>query len=355
MTIRRRDSKHRRPRSALWVEVGIPIAVLLAAVIGDLILPPTIVITSAFAIAPLAASALTTPTRTAAIAGLSVVGAGLSAAWNQDLASADWWIRLLVAAGVGAIAVLLCNMRIRREQALRHMTLVADVAQRALLRVLPSRIGSVGLAARYVSASEAAKVGGDLYEVADTPYGVRVLIGDVRGKGLDAVFLAATVVSAFRRAAFLQPKLRNVIEDLDAAVTTVSGEEDFVTALIAEFHQNGTATVVNSGHLPPLIVETQRPPRLLNSKEPDLPLGLGSSPNEESLPWPDGSRMLLYTDGLVETRNGRGTFFPLDDFAEELADGSIEEALDRLLAHLHEFSDSHGDDMALVLTEHRST
>ena len=55
------------------------------------------------------------------------------------------------------------------------MTTIAEVAQRALLRPMPGSIGSLRFAARYVSATEGALVGGDLYEVAETPDGVRMI------------------------------------------------------------------------------------------------------------------------------------------------------------------------------------
>ena len=46
--------------------------------------------------------------------------------------------------------------------------------------------------ARYRSATRQASVGGDLYEIVPTWHGIRVIIGDVRGKGLDAILLAGT-------------------------------------------------------------------------------------------------------------------------------------------------------------------
>lgn len=345
---------NRRARWGTLLELGIPLALLGAGVLGDALLPPTIVITSAFAIAPFAASVLTTPARTGVVAALSVVAVGFSATWNHDFATAQWWVRLVVMTVFGVIAVLLAYLRMRRERALQHMTLVAETAQRALLRILPGRVGGIGLAARYVSATEAALVGGDLYEVADTPYGVRVLIGDVRGKGLDAVHLAATVLAAYRRAAFLDQGLAEVARDLDLAVGTVCGEEDFVTALVAEFHQDGTATLVNCGHPSPLFLQPDRTHHWLEDPDPTVPLGLGSSPTEEPFDWPDGSRMLLFTDGLIEARDSKGAFFPIDTYAAALGTGTLDEALDRLLTAHHSFNGGHNDDMALVLAEHRT-
>ena len=61
--------------------------------------------------------------------------------------------------------------------------------------------------ARYRSAAREASVGGDLYEIMPTSHGIRVTIGDVRGKGLDAILLARYVLSAFRRSAVAVPAM----------------------------------------------------------------------------------------------------------------------------------------------------
>ena len=64
---------------------------------------------------------------------------------------------------------------------------MAAVAQRAVLPTPPARLGDLHIDARYVPAESEALIGGDLYVVQSTPYGIRVMVGDVRGKGLGAV------------------------------------------------------------------------------------------------------------------------------------------------------------------------
>src|SRR2546428_328962 len=83
------------------------------------------------------------------------------------------------------------------------------------------------VAGRYVPGSEAADIGGDLYEPLDTPYGVRMIIGDVKGKGIDAVRLASLVRGAYRHVAFERSDLREIVTDLDRAVSRFVGDEDF--------------------------------------------------------------------------------------------------------------------------------
>jgi phosphoserine phosphatase RsbU/P len=87
---------------------------------------------------------------------------------------------------------------------------------------------------------------------------------------------------------------------------------------------------------------------------PTLPLGLGSDPGLTEHAWPAGARMLFYTDGLVEARDKSRAFFALDDYAAELGEGTVEEALDRLVDHLLAYAGNKmNDDLALVLAESR--
>ena len=83
--------------------------------------------------------------------------------------------------GIGALAVVLAHIRIGREQDLQHMTTIAETAQRAVLRVIPSSVGTLRFATRYVPADEEGSGGGDLVPVVQIPDGVRVIVGDVRG------------------------------------------------------------------------------------------------------------------------------------------------------------------------------
>jgi serine phosphatase RsbU (regulator of sigma subunit) len=306
-----------------------------------------------FAVAALVASATATVSQTAGVAAAATFMVAVSAAWNQDLGSGSWWRRLVLTGIFCLLAVCLAKVRVRHEQALLRMTIVAETAQRALLRTMPSDVDGMRFAARYKSAAEAASVGGDLYEVADTTHGVRVIIGDVRGKGLEAVYLASTVLAAFRRGAFRECTLEQVAADLDVAVTSVAGDEDFVTALLAEFPGDGTATLVNLGHHAPLLIDDHTPVGFVDTGQPQLPLGLGPVPTAVKIDWPEGARMLLFTDGLVEARDRTGTFFPLENHGETLRSTDLGHALDGLLHRLDmHVGHRQQDDLALILTEH---
>jgi phosphoserine phosphatase RsbU/P len=341
-------SVHRRGFAASLVLLGVLVAI-------DVVTGDRVVLISLFAAAALLAAALTTPRHTAVVAGIAVAAAFAARTWDGLEAGSDWGTRVGICTVLSAGAVVIARLRADREARLQRMTVIAEAAQRAVLRAMPTAVGGVGFAARYVSASREALVGGDLYEVAATPYGVRVIVGDVRGKGLDAVQLAASVLGAFRQSAFTTERLTDLARDLDRTVTALCGDEDFVTAVLGEFHDVGEVVLVNCGHHPPLLARTDAPGRLVDTGEPSLPLGLGSDPQESRHSWPVGSRLLFYTDGLVEARDDRGVFFPLNGYAQAVAGAELENALDDLVTHLLEHTRRQlNDDMALVLAERRA-
>jgi serine phosphatase RsbU (regulator of sigma subunit) len=241
-----------------------------------------------------------------------------------------------------------------REQSgrLAMVTRVADVAQRAILAPPPARLGSLLLAARYVSAAAEARVGGDLYEVVERPGAVRLLIGDVRGKGLAAVRTATIVLGEFRAAAVDIGDLARVAEHIDLRIRPYLGDEDFVTALIAEINDDGQYSVVCCGHPPALIATAGRIEEL--DLEHALPLGLGTTPTVKQGRLSPGDRLLLYTDGVIESRSPEGQFVDLAQITESMVHGGLNAGLDAILAALRRVIGSEpADDIALLAAEYR--
>jgi phosphoserine phosphatase RsbU/P len=351
------DQVERVPRrwSTLAAELAPPLAVLAVLVVADAALAASSQITGSFSLAALVAALRSSPARTAAITGLATVMAALAGIWDGNAGSQSWAIRLLVGAVVGTVAVALAADRERREQRLRRLTVVAEAAQRAVLRAMPTSVGRIALAARYLSAADDALIGGDLYEVSATPYGVRMIVGDVRGKGLDAVQLAAAVVGAFRQAALTVTDLTAVAVALDEVVHAVSGEEDFVTAVLAEFHDDGTVAFVNCGHHAPIQLDSDGAVLLdVEEHAPPLGLGVGAGMTPHKAHWQVGSRLLFYTDGLVEARDADGQFFDLIGQAVALRGGTLDQALDTVITRVRRHVPGGlKDDLALVLAERR--
>jgi serine phosphatase RsbU (regulator of sigma subunit) len=262
-----------------------------------------------------------------------------------------------VAVNVGAVviaaAIAAAVGAIRQRQMARFAALsrLASVAQKAILGPLGPRVGDLPLAARYVSASAEADIGGDLYEAVDTTYGVRLLIGDVRGKGLDAVRLASVVLGSYRHVAYERADLRAILADLDRAVARSVGLEDFVTAALVE-ERGGTLTVLNCGHPAPLLMRQGRVIPLA-PPAPAPPLGFMPMARPLVQRLEPGDRILLYTDGLAEARRD-GEFFPIEDRAWGLlGHGTVQDGLASLEAALLEWVNGMlDDDIALVLLEY---
>jgi phosphoserine phosphatase RsbU/P len=310
------------------------------------------VVISLFTVAPLIAATAADERRTALVAGATVVLAIAAAAWHGHIQDASQWIGLTAVCAASVLAVVLAGMRRRREERLVRMTAIAQASQLALMAPLPPEITGTSIAARYRSATPGAWVGGDLYEIIPTGHGVRVIIGDVLGNGLDAILLARHVLSAFRRSAAAVPALEHVAGEISRAIRPHLGEEDFVTAVLAQIAPGGELTVVNCGHHPPLLHQGGglRP---LVGRTAALPLGLDDDFTAFTASWRPGDRLLLYTDGLVESRNHHGDFLPQDQIATALLAADCDQALDTLMTAVDRHTGGHRqDDMALLLLEY---
>ena len=176
-----------------------------------------------------------------------------------------------------------------------------------------------------------ASVGGDLYEIIPTGHGIRVIIGDVRGKGLDAIMLARHVLSVVPASAVATPALEQVAGEVSRAIRPHLDEEDFVTATLAQIALGGEFTIVNCGHHPPLLRHGGDLQPLTDGKAA-LPLGLDEDFTAFTANWSPGDRLLLYTDGLVESRSPHGDFFPEGEIATALVAADCDHALDALMA-----------------------
>ncbi|GHB54812.1 membrane protein [Streptomyces cirratus] len=232
-----------------------------------------------------------------------------------------WW----TAAGIIAVTVAAAygsHVRLQRERTLFQVRLVADAAQQVVLSPLPRRIGGIEIESLYLAAAAEARIGGDFYEVVDTPFGVRLLIGDVRGKGLPAVGAAAAIVNAFREAAFGEADLVEVARRLDASSARYNAAfppegpmERFATALLVEIPHGGShVDILNCGHPPPLLLNRGKL-RVLDPATPSPLLSLaeliGDRYTVDRYAFTPDDLLLLYTDGIAEARARDGEFFPL--------------------------------------------
>jgi hypothetical protein len=253
---------------------------------------------------PILAASFVGPKRTVAV-GLAALAAaiGYGRAVGVDLLAGSQGVPVVAIGVATALSGVVARVRVERERRLRAVTRVAEVAQRALLGGVPPALGSLRLAVLYASASAEASIGGDFYEALETPHGVRLLVGDVRGKGLDAIRLAGVVLGSFRDAAQDHPDLAQVTAALDRSVTRAIGPEDFVTAVLVQVLGDGSAIVVNCGHPAPLLVRGGRAIEL-GPPEPAPPLGLARAQSPYGCGW-------RWATGSCCTPTGRARHAPV--------------------------------------------
>ena len=304
------------------------------------------------AVGPLLASLVLRPRITGGLAGLAVL-LGLALIIHQPGRPGSLAAHLSVLVLLAAFAVANSALRTAAQHRLSQVRAVARVAQSALLREVPATLAAGRLATRYISAAAEARVGGDLLEVAAEGDHPRWLIGDTRGKGLPAVRLASIAATSFRdacaRPGLSLPEIARVV---DWSVARAAGDEDFVTALFAEFDPRGWLELVTCGHPPPLRLTADGGLQALNPAAYATPLGLHPDLRASTFSVAAGDRLVFYTDGLLEARDRAGRLFRLEDCLDSLRrtdlEQAVDELLDRLVAHTGRRLD---DDVAILLFE----
>ena len=339
--------------SPIWFKarpalLALPFVLIAAIALGRLLAGPGWGLLPLLAVGPAVRYTLA-----AGVEALAICGVLLADVQPGSAAHRTAIVGLLAIAGVTAAGTLASWARGRRDRQLAQVRLVAEAAQRVVLRPVPPQIGSVRFAVRYLSASSQARVGGDLYEVVATDGRVRLVVGDAEGKGLPALQSAAQVLGVFREAAHEEDSLTAIVSRIETSLARQLGAEQFVTAVLAEISEDGAKMeLLSCGHPAPLLLG-ESPPRL--ARLPDsLPLGLGDLSDEPripvTIPLAPGDEVLFYTDGATEARSRAGEFFALADCDAVRLPHRPEHLVDQLSAELaRHVGHAPDDDIALLL------
>ncbi|MFD7392269.1 PP2C family protein-serine/threonine phosphatase [Streptomyces sp. NPDC059852] len=214
---------------------------------------------------------------------------------------------------------------------------VAETMQRYLLPQLP-RLPGVEMTARYLSAPDASYVGGDWYDAFPLPFGdTALVIGDVVGHDLEAAAGMAQLRNMLRAFTWSEDRpTHHTVQHLNDAMRQIT-DVRMTTMVLARLAVDAagawTLRWTSAGHPPPLLIGRDGLTRYLTEANGML-LGMPSPrPRTEArLSLPPQSTLVLYTDGLIESRRQsldtglenlrrhaaslvhRG----LDDFADEL-------------------------------------
>lgn len=348
------EGSKREAVSSVWWGVAAT-AVLVVLGLTDLELSRSANISGSLVVAPFLSSVGGRPRQVFVVGALALVcGVMLASLDGSGLRASTVRLVVLVAGTLGAAQA--ARIRLLRQERLVALSTVAKAAQQAILQPPAPTVGPVRVATFYQSAFHAATVGGDCFEILDTPHGVRAIVGDVRGKGMPAIRLAAAILGGFRVLAFLEADLVGIAHQLDlltARYAADSGDgEEFVTAVMLELGPDKTLRVANCGHHPPLSIGSGGVVNALECSSPTVPFGLGSQPTVDELIFPSGGRVLAYTDGAVEARGPDGRYFDLQQAAAAAVHGSGTDGLDMITRQLARHTGGKlEDDVALMLLE----
>jgi putative effector of murein hydrolase LrgA (UPF0299 family) len=264
---------------------------------------------------------------------------------------------------IGLLCTGLAWFRNRIITRLLDMTLVAETAQQAILPELPGRVGGMKVATLYRTAKGSPSlIGGDFYDIQDTDFGLRAVIGDVQGHDLNTIRLTEGLLGTFRERALDDPDLDTLVAHLERRVRLENRERDewgqtFATAAVLEVSPaHDRLRTILCGHYSPLLVRSHT---YAVGGKPLPPLGLADfgiqGPAEvREIELAPGDLIVLYTDGLVEARNAAGQHYPLVELLNTHVAAGIRDPA-RLRAHLRSDFLSGGyardDDLTMIVIQ----
>ncbi len=204
---------------------------------------------------------------------------------------------LTLAADRAALAI--DNARISEQRA------VTEIMQRTLLPDALPQIPGMRFSAKYLPAGSGIKIGGDWYDVFQLASGrLAFVIGDVVGRGVLAASVMAEIRTALRVYMAQGHKLTEVICMLNDLLVSMGRNRGATISILELDPEAEELEAVTAGHLPPLLIEPDGHTRLLEQRH-GLPVGVRAGHDYQAFrhPFPTGSKLLLYTDGLIERRD----------------------------------------------------
>jgi serine phosphatase RsbU (regulator of sigma subunit) len=198
-------------------------------------------------------------------------------------------------------------------------------------------------------------VGGDYYDYIALPGNrLAVALGDVAGKGVSAALLMARLSADTRFYLASAPTIPEAVRQLNLSLSRAMGDDRFITLVVAVIDlSNLNITVVNAGHPPPLRRRIGHGVETLGEAAAGLPLaGFDQTYEETTFPLEPGDSLILYTDGVTETRNPAGEFYGIERLHEVVrqAPDGVEPLGAAILSDVRQFAANctARDDLTLV-------
>lgn len=339
------------PVLPLWVRLLPLVALFLAASI-QLFGTDRLQAGIALAVVPVLAAIVLGPVWTAVIAALALGVVVSPFPVPQQFRSDD----IVVVGIVFLTAVGISWLRRRFEAGLVDVLSVSDTAQRAILPDLPERVGGLACAGFYHSAQQGASIGGDLYDLRPSPFGPRLILGDVQGHGLEVVGAAGMLLSVFHEAILDEEDLGGIASRLERRLVDDAEHgyipEVFASVLLAEFSEEcDEVRLLSCGHPSPLLLRGEEVEEVDLKPAPVLGLRLStpSRPGKAlALPFGVEDTLLAFSDGLVEARDEDGDYYPLADHLEGLVPPSPRRLVEFVWEDVSRWATRMDDDVSIL-------
>jgi serine phosphatase RsbU (regulator of sigma subunit) len=253
-----------------------------------------------------------------------------------------------------ALAIERANLHeqlLKRQGTQQSQELASDIQRGFFPKERPVLTGYEFFHHRQVSDS----VGGDFLAYVPLDADRLVLaLGDVAGRGVPAALIMARLYPTVRYQLLSQPSLPLAMAAINRDAVEASEEQHFVTLLLAEINaRTNMLTVVNAGHLAPLIRRASGHIESVGEGLAGLPAGIDAEASFQplSLPMHKNDRLFLFTDGLAEVPSAEGGVYGLDRLRQFIADSStgLPETVGGLVDDAHAFAGGTlQDDFCLV-------
>jgi sigma-B regulation protein RsbU (phosphoserine phosphatase) len=321
-------------------------------------------INSIVVILAMVALVLQAPPTAAASSDFSIVRRGLLifvgfVLWDNTRGALQLRLPSLEAFGFAAFLISLgyvaARRTLQREHQLTEIQNELEIARRIQQSILPSEFPETPhfkVSARYLPMTS---VAGDFYDyVIAGPHEAGLLIADVSGHGVPAALIASMVKLA---AASLKEHANDPSIFLSRLNSVLLGntQNQFVTAAYVHLDSNSRELRYSAAGHPPMLL--LRGGEIMEIAENGLMLALFDFASYSNLrqKLERGDRLLLYTDGLIETTNSNGEFFgtqALCDVFRKTQGTSVSDAADMILSKVKAWTKVQEDDLTLLLCDY---
>ncbi|MEO1614839.1 MAG: SpoIIE family protein phosphatase [Planctomycetota bacterium] len=263
--------------------------------------------------------------------------------------------------GVASQAGILINNARMHEQALKQREVEQDLklatdVQKAFLPQAPLRLPGYEVDSFYQAANH---IGGDYFDYIQFADGrVGIVVADVVGHGVAAAMFMAKLSAETRYCLAGEPNVARAVERLNDRMSALEVERFITFLLVVIDPKNEQATIVNAGHMPPIMKRNGHEILEPGAEESGLPIAIDTGMDYEavSCEFCEGDLMLLYTDGINEAMDEDDNEFGIDtirQLAEDSANDSIKDrVVEAVLKHVGDAPPF--DDMCLVVIRRTS-